>query len=227
MNRVIIARYIIREAMGSAVAGVALLWPAGRLDWWPAWALVAVLLAWSTATGIVILRTNPALLAERLGPRKGAKPWDSAIMGVVGLATLARLVIAGFDQRYGWTGSFPALAQLAALAAIVLGYAMVVWATASNAYFSLIVRLQPEREHTVATGGPYRFVRHPAYAGTLLAELTFPVLLASWPAFIPSALNAFLFVLRTALEDRTLRHELPGYSEYARQVHYRLLPGIW
>jgi protein-S-isoprenylcysteine O-methyltransferase Ste14 len=33
--------------------------------------------------------------------------------------------------------------------------------------------------------------------------------------------------LRTCLEDRDLKRELPGYSDYARQVRYRLLPGIW
>jgi protein-S-isoprenylcysteine O-methyltransferase Ste14 len=108
-----------------------------------------------------------------------------------------------------------------------LGYALVVWATASNAYFSQVVRLQSERGHAVATGGPYRFVRHPAYIGTILFELAAPILLDSWWALIPGALNAVLFLVRTSLEDRTLRSELEGYQEYASQVRFRLLPGIW
>jgi protein-S-isoprenylcysteine O-methyltransferase Ste14 len=40
-------------------------------------------------------------------------------------------------------------------------------------------------------------------------------------------LNVFLLILRTALEDRALQAELAGYTEYARQVRYRLLPGVW
>ncbi len=227
MNTKLIARFAIRETMGTVLMGVALFWSAGRIDWWPAWALIAVMLAWVAAMAIVILRFNPDLLAERLGPRQGGKPWDMAIMSIVGLSGLARLIVAGLDQRYGWTGGFPLAAQIAALAVCAPGYALGVWATASNAFFSQIVRIQTERGHTVATGGPYRYVRHPAYVGTILYELAVPVLLASWWALIPGGLNAILLVLRTALEDRTLQAELTGYADYARQVRHRLLPGIW
>jgi len=213
--------------MGTVIAGVALFWPAGRIDWWPAWALIATLLAWSTATAIVTLRFSPDLLAERLGPRKGGKAWDTAIMSIVGILTLVRLIVAGLDQRHGWTSGIPPAAQGVALGVSVLSYALVVWATASNAFFSQIVRIQSERGHAVATGGPYRAVRHPAYVGTILFELAVPVMLASWWALIFGGVNAVLLVLRTALEDRTLQAELTGYTDYARQVRYRLLPGIW
>jgi len=227
MDRKLIARYFIRETMGVVIMGVALLWPAGRVAWWPAWALLVVMAAWVAATATVILRTNPNLLAERLGPRQGAKSWDTIIMSVVGLLGLARLVLAGFDQRYGWSGDFSPVVQVAALALAALGYALGVWATASNAYFSQIVRVQSERGHAVATGGPYRYVRHPAYTGTIVFELAVPVLLASWYALIPGVLATVLWVIRTALEDRTLQAELEGYADYARQVRYRLLPGLW
>ncbi len=227
MDTHLIARYAIRETMGIVVMGVALFWSAGRIDWWPAWAAIAVMAAWITATAIVIFRFNPDLLAERLGPRKGAKHWDIAIMSILGLTQLVRYIVAGLDQRYGWTGGFPLAAQIAALTVCVLGYALVVWATASNTFFSQIVRIQSERGHTVATGGPYQYVRHPAYIGAILYELAVPVLLVSWWALIASGLSAILLILRTALEDRTLQAELTGYVDYARQVRYRLLPGIW
>ena len=220
-------RYAIRETMGIFIMAGALFWSAGTMNWWAAWAALAVMLAWSTATAIVILRFNPDLLAERLGPRKGAKGWDTAIMSLLGLTQLARYIVAGLDQRYGWTGGLPLAAQLVALAVCVLGYALVVWATASNAYFSQIVRIQLERGQAVVTGGPYQAVRHPAYLGAILFELAVPVLLASWPALLISGLSVILLILRTALEDRTLQAELSGYTDYARQVPYRLLPGIW
>ena len=223
----IVLRYAIREVLGTAVAAVALFWAAGRIDWWGAWALLALLLAWATATAWVILRLDPSLLAERLGPRKGGKTWDTALMSIFGLATLARLIVAGLDQRQGWGTGVPLVAQIVALVVCALGYALVVWATASNAYFSQIVRVQSERGHTVATGEPYRTVRLPAYVGTILCELGTPFLLGSWWALIPSGLNAVLLLVRTALEDRTLQAELEGYADYARQVRYRLIPGIW
>ncbi len=222
-----IVRYAIRETMGLVVMGVALFWSAGRIDWWPAWASIAVMLAWSVATAVVIFRFNPDLLAERLGPRRGAKPWDIAIMSSLGLVQLARYIVAGLDQRYDWTGGLPLVAQMAALVACVLGYALVVWATASNRFFSQIVRIQSERDHAVVTSGPYHTVRHPAYAGAIVYELAVPILLASGWAMVASGLSMILLVLRTALEDRTLQAELVGYVDYARQVRCRLLPGIW
>jgi len=109
----------------------------------------------------------------------------------------------------------------------VVGYALVVWATASNTFFSQIVRIQSERGHMVVTGGPYHHLRHPAYLGAILYELAVPVLLASWWALTASGINVVLLLLRTALEDRTLQAELAGYRDYARQVHHRLLPGVW
>src|SRR5512135_1123983 len=132
MDTKLLLRYCIREDMGLVVMGVALFWSAGQIDWWPAWAALGVMLARITATAIVILRVNPDLLAERLGPRKGAKPWDTAILSILGLAQLVRYIVAGLDQRFSWTGGFPLAAQIVALILCVLGYALFVWAIASN-----------------------------------------------------------------------------------------------
>jgi protein-S-isoprenylcysteine O-methyltransferase Ste14 len=220
-------RYALRETLGLVVMGVALFWSAGRMGWWQGWAALAVMAGWIIATAIVIFRFNPGLLAERLGPRHGAKGWDTAVMSVLGLTQLARYIVAGLDQRYGWTGGFPLLAQITALAICVLGYALFVWATASNPFFSQIVRIQTERGHIVMTGGPYHYMRHPGYLGAILFELAVPVLLASWSALAMSAIGALLLILRTALEDRTLQAELPGYVDYSRQVRQRLVPGLW
>jgi protein-S-isoprenylcysteine O-methyltransferase Ste14 len=227
MNAKLIARYALREPMGLVVMGVALFWSAGKIDWWPAWAALGVMFSWTVAMALVIFRIHPALLAERVGPRKGAKPWDLNVMGLVGLMQLARYIVAGLDERYGWTGGMPQAAQIAALIVCVLGYSLFVWATASNAFFSQIVRIQTERGHSVVTDGPYRYVRHPAYIGAILYELAVPILLASWWSMPFSVLSAILLTVRTALEDRTLHSELPGYADYARQVRFRLLPGIW
>jgi protein-S-isoprenylcysteine O-methyltransferase Ste14 len=227
MNPKLIARYALRESMGIVMMGAALFWSAGELNWWSAWATLAVTFAWIAATAAVILRFNPGLLAERLGPRKGARPWDIAIMGILGILQLARYIIAGLDQRFSWTGGFPLWVQITALMACCLGYALFVWAAASNAFFSQIVRIQTERSHVVVTGGPYHYVRHPAYLGAILFELAAPILLASWWGLGISGLTILLLVLRTALEDRTLNTGLPGYADYASQVPYRLLPHIW
>lgn len=222
------SRYALREVLSLVGMGVALFWSAGRLSWWPAWAALAVMAIWIAATAFITLRHNPDLLAERLGPRRGEKRWDAAIVSLMGLVTLARYILAGLDQRYGWTGGLPLWVQLLALALCILGNdVLFVWAAAANAFFSRITRIQSERGHAVATGGPYRWVRHPAYTGSILYELAVAVLLASWPALIAGIVSTALLILRTALEDRTLRAELDGYEAYARQTRYRLLPGVW
>lgn len=223
----IILRWSIRETMGVVMLALFLFLSAGRWDWIMGWALVAITALWVIATGLVVISRYPELLAERLGPRKGGKTWDTAIMGLVGLGTIARCIVAGLDVRYGWTTGMLFAFQVIGFAIAMLSYALVVWATGSNAFFSLTVRIQKERGHAVTTGGPYRFVRHPSYVGGILFELAAPIMLGSWWALIPGGLNAILFVIRTALEDRTLRQELDGYTAYAERTRYRLLPGVW
>jgi protein-S-isoprenylcysteine O-methyltransferase Ste14 len=227
MNIKLIALYILDQILGIVGMSVALFWSAGRIDWWPAWAAIAVWLIWFTVMDIIILRFDPDLMAERLSPPKGAKTWDRAILSILRLAQLMRYILAGLDQRYGWTGDFPLAAQIAASTVCVLSTALFTWAMASNTFFSQIVRIQSNHGHTVATGGPYRYVRHPAYVGMILFELALSTLLASWWALVAGGLCAILLLLRTALEDRTLQTELTGYADYSRQVRYRLLPGIW
>jgi protein-S-isoprenylcysteine O-methyltransferase Ste14 len=227
MNTRHIAIYFLDEFLGIFGMSVALFWSAGRIDWWPAWAAIAVMSVCMTAMGIVIFRYHPDLAVERLRPPKGAKSWDKAILSLLRLTQLARYILAGLDQRYGWTGGFPLAVQIVAIAGCVLGYALLEWALASNGFFSQVIRIQSDRGHVVVTGGLYRYVRHPGYVGMILFEVAMSTLLASWWALMAGGLCAILWIVRTALEDRALQAELPGYVDYSRQVRYRLIPGIW
>ncbi len=222
-----IIRWLVRETLGVVLVGVVLFLAAGTTDWPMGWALVGVTLVWVCANAMVLVPRRSELIAERVGPRKGAKTWDTAIMSVVGIATLGRLIVAGLDMRFGWTAGITFPMQAIALVVAVLGYAFGAWAIAVNAYFSQIVRIQEERGHTVVTDGPYQFVRHPGYVGVILFELAVPVMLGSLWALAVGGLIALLIVIRTALEDGTLQAELEGYPDYARRVKYRLLPAVW
>jgi len=227
MNKKLLARYLLDSILGLVGGGVALFWSAGRIDWWPGWGVLGVNAFMMAAMGVVIFRLYPDLAAERLSPPKGAKRWDLAINSGTRLIQLARYIVAGLDQRNGWTGGFPIGIQLAALAISLLGYSIIPWAVAHNKFFSQVVRIQSDRGHSVAASGPYRFVRHPGYLGMLAFELAIPIMLASWWSLLISVVNVALIILRTALEDRTLQAELPGYADYAQRVRYRLIPGIW
>ena len=90
-----------------------------------------------------------------------------------------------------------------------------------------MVRLQTDRGQYVISEGPYRWVRHPGYAGGILAYLATPLLLNSFWVFIPIILTCGLYMLRTSLEDRFLQENLQGYAEYAERVKFRIIPGLW
>jgi protein-S-isoprenylcysteine O-methyltransferase Ste14 len=227
MSKRLVALFVLDQVLGIVAMAVAVFWSAGQMDWWPGWAAVAVWLAFYAAMDLLVLRLNPELMVERLSPPAGAKTWDRIILSVLRLLQLARYILAGLDQRHGWTNGFPPAAQISGWIVCVLSYALLLWAMASNNFFSQVVRIQSDRGHAVATNGPYRYVRHPAYVGMILFELAMPILLASWAAVSVSGVCAILLILRTALEDRALKKELSGYDGYARQVRYRLLPGIW
>lgn len=223
-----VARWLMREIMGVIMVGVILFWAAGRLDWVMGWAMVALYALWVAANAILIIPRSPELLVERASRNlEGVKSWDNALLGIIGVLTIAKYVVAGLDLRFGWTGSFDFNLQIVALVVAALGYAVVTWSMVTNAFFSTVVRIQDDRGHQVCTTGPYRIVRHPGYIGSILFELGGPIMLGSWWAFIPGLLAAILTVIRTAKEDRTLRDELAGYQEYTQQTRYRLLPGIW
>jgi protein-S-isoprenylcysteine O-methyltransferase Ste14 len=226
MDNKIFVRYVVRESVGIFGMGAVLFWSAGTLYWWQAWAVLLIMLVWSIATAVVILRSDPSLLAERLGPRKGAKRWDTVIMSVLGLVQLVRYIVAGLDVRHGWSSPFSIAGQLVALVLCALGYVLMVWATASNRFFTQIVRIQKERGQTVVKDGPYRYVRHPGYLGAIVFEALVWVVLGSWWSAVPSGLGVMLLLVRTALEDKALKAELEGYAAYTQEVRYRLLPGI-
>ncbi len=221
-------RWLLRESMGTASVPLILLWSAGTVAWPMAWVLTGLYAAWVGANALLLWPEHKSLLAERAQKRPpGVKGWDMAIMGVVGLLTIARYVVAGLDLRYGWGPSVPLGLSLAAIPVAAAGYAIVTWGMAANAWFATHVRIQQDRGQRVATGGPYRWVRHPGYVGSILFEIASGVMLQSWWAIGIGVASAALFLLRTAMEDATLRRELPGYTEYAAKVRYRLLPGVW
>jgi len=203
---------------------------AGRVRWRMGWAYVLVAAAVSLVSRLAMWWKTPDLVAERAGfaEREDAKVWDRVLMPILAiLGPMVVLLVAGLDVRSRGPSRVPSWLQYVALGLVALGGLVGTWAMVANRFFSAVVRIQKERGHVVQTGGPYRYVRHPGYAGTIVAWLATGPALGSLRALVPAGLIASLYVLRTALEDRTLQAELEGYKEYAREVRCRLLPGVW
>ncbi len=200
----------------------------GKLAWIAAWVYLAVYLCVLLVNMIVLEPRNPNLIAERGQGDEDTRGWDRVLSSLVSTyLPLAMLILCGLDARYGWSPQPELMARAIALFFLMAGYGVVSWAMASNPFFSGFVRSLKGRGHTVATSGPYQFVRHPGYLGMLAFTVATPVLLGSFWALIVAAIDLYLIVWRTVLEDRTLQEELPGYTEYAQRVRYRLIPGLW
>ncbi len=200
---------------------------AGRWSWIQGWLFLLAFTVFSYSLTLWLARTNPALLKERNRRAENTEPWDKILIGFFNILFLALLVVAALDSgRFQWT-TVPLVAQLAGWAGLC-GAAVVVWhVMAVNSWLSAVVRIQEDREHAVVSKGLYGVVRHPMYVAVILSAFCIPLVLASLWALAPGFLAALLFLYRTAREDRTLKEKLTGYSDYAKRVRYRLLPGLW
>jgi protein-S-isoprenylcysteine O-methyltransferase Ste14 len=222
-------KWMMQSALGLVGYGVVLFLPAGRLDWVWGWVMLASVAVGLVGQVVVLVPINPSLLIEReRGLRaEGAKRWDVWVAGLATVAWMIGWIVAGLDFRWGWSEPVPLALHLVGVVVTAFGWTMFLWAMGANAFFAEAVRIQEDRGHTVVTDGPYRVVRHPGYVGSISMGIATPLLLGSYWAIIPTVLAVGCFVLRTALEDRTLQEELDGYKEYALRTRYRLLPGIW
>jgi protein-S-isoprenylcysteine O-methyltransferase Ste14 len=227
LNKAIVRR-MVQILITILIQAAVLFLSSGRPTWWEAWAYIAVYLVGITINAIFLLRRSPETIAERGQIRENWKVWDKVIGGLFGvLYFFGILLTAGFDERWGWTGAMPLGSQIAGFVVFGMGSALFSWAMITNAYFSTAVRIQYERGHAVCSSGPYRYLRHPGYLGATLQSLAMPFMFGSLWTLIPAVLAAILLVIRTALEDRTLQGELDGYQDYAQEVRFRLLPGLW
>ena len=203
---------------------------AWRWNWWEAWVYALTLFLGFAVSRILAARKHPGIIAERAQSmdKEDAKSWDKILAPILILGGMLVPVIAGLEERFHWSPEpFSLVVKIAAILIMILAYAFSSWALIENAYFSGTVRLQTDRGHSVCETGPYRFIRHPGYAGGFWSYLMMPLVLDSAWSFIPVVLLSIIMIIRTSLEDRTLQDELPGYREYAARVKHRLFPGIW
>jgi len=216
---------LIVAAMVVAFAGFVFM-NASRLGWTHGWIYVGIVAA-TLAINLVCLRLwNPELIRRRMRFGKFTKDWDMLWAVLFGFAMIAIFVVAVKEAHDGVSRG-PGAAWLLGLAIFVPGWALAIWSMVVNPFFEKTVRIQTEHGHHVIDSGPYAYMRHPGYVGFSGWILSTPLLLASTGAFVPALIAVVLLVIRTALEDRTLHAELPGYVEYAVRVRFRLIPGVW
>ena len=223
-----IARLFLQNTIFTAAMGALLFASAGTLHWPSAWVFLVTSAALGPLCGWWLYRSDPALLAERLRPviQRNQPAADKAFIIAFIAAILAWLIVIGLDRR--------SLASNVPLAFQVLGFVLylactmfTMWVFRENSFAAPVVKLQAERAQHVISTGPYAHVRHPMYTGMIMFFAGVPLLLGSWWGLAVAPVLLLLLTVRIRIEERTLRARLPGYSDYAARVRYRLLPGLW
>lgn len=222
-----VARRFGQLSLGVAMQALCLFLPAGTFAWAAAWWYLGLYLLLLGIGSAVLLPHHREVVVARSEGAAGAKRWDLVITRLLAIPTLGLLSVAGFDLRQRWTPSWPAWTFVVGVVLFVAGYGLVLWAMRVNRFFAQVVRIQSERGHVAITSGPYRIVRHPGYLGMTISLMGAFLFLGSAPAGLCVVGYVVLMVIRTALEDRTLQAELPGYRDFAARTRYRLLPGLW
>lgn len=221
-TRTVIATSITYPLLGAMLFGAA-----GTVRWLAGWTFFATFTASSVALTLWLLARHPDLLEERMRFGKNQKSWDKVFLGLIYVVFLAWYLLMPIDAvRYGWS-HMPVWLQLVGVVPTAASFRIIYATFRENPFLSGVVRIQDDRGHTVISTGPYRYVRHPMYAGAVLLFFGAPLWLGSWWGVAIGALFSVVLAGRAVLEERTLARELAGYDDYRRRVRYRLVPHVW
>ena len=221
---------LVGTFLGPFIEGALLFAAAGTVGLPRGWLFLAVSMVGMFGGIVPVAVVNPELVNHRgqWKRKKDTKRWDRVLVPLYGvLAFYVLPVIVGLDVgRYRWS-SLGAWATVLGTLLFTFGTVVLTWSMLVNTHFETIVRIQTDRGHKVVTTGPYALVRHPGYVGAALWAFGAPLIVGSAYGLIPAAAAVLVLVVRTHLEDNTLRAELPGYADYAQKTKYRLFPGLW
>ena len=200
---------------------------AGRTDYVQGWVFLCVNIV-ATVMNFLSIRKNGDLANERSNLGEGVKSWDKLLLGLSAVIYLIIIITAGLDSgRFLWTANFSWIISISGVGIMMIGQVIFLTARSQNCFFSSVVRIQRERGHVVCDTGLYKTVRHPGYLGMILSLVGIPFITTSMWSIIPTLIAIMLLLIRTSLEDKTLKSELDGYMEYSNKTRYKLIPLIW
>jgi protein-S-isoprenylcysteine O-methyltransferase Ste14 len=202
--------------------------PAGSWRFWQGWATLAAFCLPAILAFAYLLRHDRALVERRIRSRESLRE-QRLLIRFTKLGFLAAALLPGFDRRFGWSpkliGDVPVWVTLISLALVVGGYLIVFWVLEVNCFAGRTITVDPCQ--TVVTSGPYAWVRHPMYFGSVILWTFTSLALGSWVALPAFALIIPFFAIRLLSEERFLRGALPGYADYCARTRYHLIPFVW
>jgi protein-S-isoprenylcysteine O-methyltransferase Ste14 len=208
------------------VMGALIFGAAGDLWFWRAWVFLAVFTGASALITQYLIGNDPALLERRVkgGPTQETEPTQRLIMVLMSVGFVALIVVPALDRRFGWSQA-PPIVAVAGDVMIAVGFFVVFLVFRQNSFTSSTISVGEGQ--TLVSTGPYAIVRHPMYAGALVYLIGIPLALGSYWGLAVLALMSPILIWRLVDEERVLEQRLPGYSDYKRKVHYRLIPGLY
>lgn len=223
MDKKLFVQAIAKFLLGFVAVGLLIFVPAGSLEYWNGWLLMAILFIPMFIGGIILMVANPELLRKRLNAKEKESEQKTVIL-FSGVMFLCGFVLAGFNYRFGWI-TMPKWSAIAAGVVFLFAYAMYAEVLRENAYLSRTIEVQ-ENQRVIDTG-LYGVVRHPMYSMTVFLFLSMPLVLGSPLTFVVFLVYPFILAKRIQNEEQVLERELEGYADYKNQVKYKMLPFIW
>ncbi len=208
--------------------GLLVFLPAGTWHFWRAWAFLAVSFLPAVLFFLVLAATDPETVRRRL---ENKEPVDLQrnLIRYFQVVFVAVLALPGLDHRFGWTarlaGPIPGWLSLIADGFALAGMMLAFWTVQVNRFAARTIRVEAGQE--VISTGPYRWVRHPMYSGSILFVLAMPIALGSLVASPFFALLIPFYVVRLLNEEKLLVKDLAGYSDFCQRTRYRLVPFVW
>lgn len=210
------------------VTGLVFFLTSGEINILRAWIYIGIYAIGGLIIGVTLLKKSPRLLNDRGKMQEGTKQFDKYIILTYFLfAIVITPFVAGIDRRFNLIELLPSFYLYIGIILYIFSTIFSIWPMLHNPFFEGTIRIQREKNHNVINTGPYKIVRHPGYLGMLLGSISLPLALGSLLAFIPLVIMIILIFIRTYYEDTTLQKELTGYSEYCKEVKYRIIPFIW
>jgi protein-S-isoprenylcysteine O-methyltransferase Ste14 len=214
-------------AMSVIAAGVVFL-PAGTWRFWQGWALLSVFIMGPMGAFLYLLRHDRELVERRLRDREQVSE-QKLLMRLTKPLFVVAFLLPGFDYRFGWSrnlvGLVPVWLSILAVAMVAGGFLFVIWVLRVNSFAGRTIQVDTGQK--VISTGPYAMVRHPMYSAMIAIFVFTPLALGSWVTLPAFALTIPFCVVRLLNEEKVLRAELPGYTEYCGRMRYRLVPLVW
>jgi protein-S-isoprenylcysteine O-methyltransferase Ste14 len=199
---------------------------AWTLDYWQAWAFLAVFFFAALAITVYLIKKDPKLLGRRVhaGPTAEKETSQKIIQSIASLGFIAMLVIPALDHRFVWS-TMSLYLVVGGEVLVAIGFLVVFLVYKENTFASATIELAPDQK--VISTGLYGLVRHPMYTGALFLFIGMSLSLGSrWGLFVFLLIMPAL-IWRLSDEEKFLARNLRGYVEYQKKVRYRLIPLVW